>query len=122
MEKLNVADLVASIKQETADKNSLKKTASEPSMASRMSGSQISKQAEDANTVAAAVAKEIGMESNSLSEELEKVAGLMSEASTTEDIIKIASSLDNSDLAHLSTIASKLSDVVYADLQNRING
>jgi hypothetical protein len=117
---INVADLVASIADENADKQALKKTAGLASLKARMSGSDISKTAEDAQFVADAVAGEIGKETLSLSAQLEKVAQEMENAETTDDIIKIASELENSDLAHISTIASKMADVVFADLQNKL--
>jgi hypothetical protein len=123
--ELNVADLVASVKNEVEEKKIMQKTAGLTGLASlsqRMAGGEISKEAEDANFVAAKVAEEIGVENLPLSQKLEKVAADMEGASTTEEIIKIASDLDNSDLAHISTIASKLADVVWADLQNKIDG
>ena len=86
-----------------------------------MGGSEISKTAEDAQHVADGVASEIGMSTLPLSDQLEKVAAEMENAKTTDDIIKIASALDNSDLAHISTIASKITDVVMADLQNKLD-
>ncbi len=118
--EINVADLVASIADEKADKQALKKTAGLASLKARMSGGEISKTAEDAQHVADGVADEIGKDTLSLSAQLEKVAQDMEGAETTDDIIKIASALDNSDLAHISTIASKMADVVFADLQNKL--
>ena len=119
--ELNVADLVASVTKETEEKKMIKKTAGLPSLKSRMSGSEISKTAEDARNVADGIASEIGVDSLPLSEQLEKVASEMEGAKTTEDILKIASALDNSDLAHISTIASKITDVVMADLANKLD-
>ncbi len=117
---LNVADLVASITDEQKEKKALSKTAGTTSLKARMSGSEISKTAEDAQRVANGVAAEIGVDKLSLSQQLEKVASTMESAKTTEDIIKIASDLDNSDLAHISTIATKMADVVWADLNNKL--
>lgn len=85
-----------------------------------MKGSNLSKTAEDAKIVADNVAKEIGVDNISLSSQLEKVASDMENAETTEDIVKIASSLGNSDLAFISTVASKLADVVIADISNKL--
>ena len=115
-ENINVSDLVASITEETNKKSALQKVAS---LTSKMKGSELSKHAEDAKAVAESVSAEIGMSSSPISMQLEKVASEMESASTVEEIIKIAESLDNSDLAHLSTIASKLADVVIADIQNK---
>jgi len=119
--ELNVADIVASVTEEAENKKALKKTASLVSLKERISGSNLSKTAEDAKQIADNVASEIGRETLPLSEQLEKVAAEMEEADTTEDIVKIASSLENSDLAHLSTIATKMADVVFADLQNKLS-
>jgi len=117
---INVADLVASVTDEQNEKKALNKTAGLASLKERMSGGTLSKHAEDAKVVADAVADEIGVNSLSLSQQLEKVASEMEGANSVEDIIKIASSLDNSDLAHISTISAKMADVVFADLQNKL--
>jgi hypothetical protein len=117
---INVADLVASITEEASVKKGLEKTAGMASLKSRLTGSQISKTAEDAQIVADTIAAEVGIETLTLSQQLEKTASEMEKASSTDEIIKIASDLNNSDLAHISTIASKLADVVYADLQNKV--
>ena len=117
---LNVADLIASVEQENENKKSLLKTAGLGSLVEKMKGSNLSKTAEDAKIVADNVAKEIGVDNISLSSQLEKVASDMENAETTEDIVKIASSLGNSDLAFISTVASKLADVVIADISNKL--
>jgi len=119
--ELNVADLVASITQEAEEKKALKKTAGLVSLKEKIRGSNLSKTAEDAKRVADGVASEIGRKTLPLSEQLEKVAAEMEKAETTEDIIKIAASLENSDLAYISSIATKLADVVIADIENKLS-
>ena len=119
MKDFNISDLVASVKAEAEEAKDIEKTASLRGFAKRISGEGFSKEAQEAQSVATTVAQEIGQESLSLSVQLEKVASEMEEAETIGDIVKIASDLGNSDLAHISTIASKLADVVYADLQNK---
>lgn len=118
--EINVADIIASVTQEADQKKALHKTAGHISLRDRISGSNLSKTAEEAKYVADNIAAEIGKETLTLSAQLEKVAEEMENAETTEDIIKIAASLDNSDFAHLSTMAKKIADVVFADLQNKL--
>jgi len=119
--EINVSDLVSSIAEEKAQKSALSKTAGLKSLRERLSGDHLSKTAEDANIVASEIAGEIGAEGLSMSNMLEKIATDMENADTTDDIIKIAKELGNSDFEHLSTIATKLADVVIADIQNKID-
>jgi hypothetical protein len=117
---ISVASILESVKAE-GKKIEMEKTASSKSLVNMVSGASVSKQAEEANSVAAKVADEVGVESISLSADLEKFASEIDGAETSSDIIKIAEDVGNSDLANLSKVASKITGVIFEEIESRLS-
>ena len=118
---LDISGLINSISEEhNASKQ--EGVSHEPSsISSRLKGSFIDPDSASLSKVAEEIEEELGVESLPLSRELEKVAGEMESAGSTDEIIKIAESLGNSDLAYISKIASSLADAIVADIENRLS-
>jgi len=114
--EVNIGNLIQSVSEE----QSLQKTASakDLSLSSLAQGTALVKEAEETLDVATQIEQEIGAPLD-LSETLEKVASQMEQATTPEDIIKIAEEAGNSDLAYISTIATTLGDAIFEQLDNR---
>jgi regulatory protein YycI of two-component signal transduction system YycFG len=117
---ISVESILESVKAE-GKKIEMEKTASTKSLVNMVSGGTVSEQAEEANIVAAKVAEEVGVESISLSDDLEKFASEIDKAETSSDIIKIAEDVGNSDLANLSKVASKITGVIFEELESRLS-
>jgi hypothetical protein len=118
---LNISGLIDSIANENEQKVVQAKTSGLTKIASRLKGDFIDQTADDLTKVAEEIAEDMGVESLPLSKELEKVASEMEAAESTDEIIKIAESLGNSDLAYISKIASSLADAIVEDLENRFS-
>jgi hypothetical protein len=118
---LNISGLIDSIANENEQKAVQSKTIGITKIASRLKGEFVDKTADDLTKVAEEIAEDMGVESLPLSKELEKVASEMEAASSTDEIIKIAKSLGNSDLSYISKIASSLADAIVEDLEHRLS-
>ncbi len=77
------------------------------------------KEASAAASLSDEIAQDLGVDSLAISSKLEKVASKMREATTVEEIEKIASESGNNDLLNIHTIAASLSAIVIADIENR---
>ena len=118
--KVDISGIVASIANEKEAQSTKRKTLGLTKTASRLKGEFLDSEAVELKKVAEEIAGEIGIEALPMSQQLEKVASEMEAAESTEEIIKIAQSLGNSDLAYISKIASSLADAIHEDLSNRL--
>jgi len=127
MKNLNISSLVASIEAEgtspmQAPRSQLGEKLAARAEATRANEPELSKVASEAEDMAAILANSIGLDTMSIASQLQKTASDMSEAESLEEIVKIASDLGNTDLANISTIANKITDVVCAQIESRTSG
>ncbi len=117
---VNIADIVASVSKEKEEKVNETKIEKRASLASAISGKSVSEKSVEIEKIAEEVSSAIGKESVTLSEDLEKLASTIDEATTAEDIVKLAEDTGNKDLANLSKVASKITDVILSELETQI--
>ena len=117
----NIESLIADIKKEGPIEGVTQVGLQVPRSGIYGAKGDIVKEASIAASLADDIASELGVDSLAISSKLEKVASEMRAATTVEDIEKIASEAGNNDLLNLHTIASSLSSIVIADIENRQN-
>jgi DNA-binding transcriptional regulator GbsR (MarR family) len=118
--KLDIESILASVRAEHEAKEIDKKKDGLTKIAKKISGDYVTKEAEEAQEVAKGVEDDIGRDLE-LSQELEKIASEMSDAESTEDIVKIAEKYGNSDIGNLAVLARSIADVVVEDIQSRLD-
>ncbi len=119
----NIKELVASVKKEQIATGIVPTTSAVPhtSLSGMLTGraDPMVKEAAEAQAISDNIAEDIGVGTLEISQKIEKVAAEMSEATTVDEIIKIANDSGNSDLLNLKTIANSMATIVIADIESR---
>lgn len=116
--KVNIKSLVADLEKEggQAAPVEVEKTAS---LSEALGGQSAKPEATDIEKIASDLSEEVGFEVE-LSAELEKVASDMNDATSVDDIIKIAQESGNEDLANIAKIADSFADVIVARVEDQL--